>query len=405
MILREVFLESESPDENTSIEEAEVAEELTGKVGSDPDEERLAHSILENDEQTITDGKLLTQSVDYALNSFTPDLLFEQLVTNYRNAQRLFGPTIIKALTGYDGSFIEKNLRIKEFQEKLKENIHGNIDRLKKNGLLDDEGQITDEGLQLSALVLYAQELEHLKTKGLGRKETKDISHYGERDQRVAFRNHRYKDIDLRGSIMRAIRRGHKTILPEDLKATTRKQNGKISIVYAVDASGSMRGEKIHLSKRAGVALAYHAIHDGNDVGLVVFTSKVDKSIPPTTQFPLILSELVRIKAGQETDLANAIDHAIMLFDKGVKTKHLVMITDAIPTKGKEPGITTLEAVSRARDAGITISLVGINLEEEGEKLAKDIVEIGEGKMYQIKNLNNLDVIVLEDYQMLKRQG
>jgi Mg-chelatase subunit ChlD len=401
MIWTGVRGESDAEDSEVNLDEASEIEALEGKMASDPDQERLMHSVIENDEQMIKDGKLLAESVDYAMGSFTPDLMFEKIVQNYRNAQRLYGPTIIRELTGYEGGFIERNVKVKEFREELKANIHRNIDRMRAEGLLDKEGSVTESGLQLASLVLYTEELDHLQTHGLGRKDLKERSHYGEEDETVRFQNQRYKDLDMRASIMRAIRRGHKRIEREDLKAVTRRQHGKISIVYAMDASGSMRGAKLGISKKAGIALAFRAINDRNDVGLVVFTSKIEKSIPPTRDFPLLLDELAKIRAGQETDLGLTIDHAIGLFEGGGHTKHLILITDALPTRGEDPGRIALEAASKAHDAGVTISIVGINLEKEGEKLAKEIVEIGNGKLYKVTNLQEMDLLILEDYERL----
>lgn len=397
-----VVLDSDEQDDEVELEEASEVEELQGKMARNPDEERLMHSIMENDEQKIDDGKLLAESVDYALGSFTPDMMFEKLVQNYRNAQRLFGPTIIRELTGYDGGFVEKNLKVNEFREELKRNIHRNIDRLKKEGLLDKEGSVTQAGLQLASLVLYTEELDHLQTHGLGRRNVKERSHYGEKDEVVTFRKQRYKDVDIRASIMRAIRRGHKRIVREDLKAVTRRQEGKISIVYALDASGSMRGQKLNISKKAGIALAFKAIADENDVGLVVFTSKIERSIPPTRDFVQLLEELTKVRAGQETDIGLVIDHSLQIFEPGVHTKHLILITDALATRGDDPRKIALEAASKACAAGITVSIVGINLEKEGESLAKEIVEIGQGKLYRVTNLGEMDAIILEDYERLK---
>lgn len=396
----EVFLDTESED--VAVEEAAEADELKGKPGSDPEEERLAHSVLENDEQTVKDGKMLAESVDYSIGSFTPDMMFEKLVNNYRDAQKLFGETIIRELTGFDGSYIEKNTKIAEFREELSRNIHRNVDRLKEEGLLDKDGSISEDGVTLASLVLYTEELDYLRARGLGKKELKESAHYGERAERTRFQKQRYKDIDVKASIRRAIRRGHNELRPEDLKAVKRRQHGKISVVYALDSSGSMRGQKIGLSKKAGVALAYQAINDKNDVGLVVFTSRIEASISPCRDFPLLLRSLTTARAGQETDIQRAIEHSIGLFEKGTHTKHLVLITDALPTRGDEPGKETIAAVGEARSAGITVSLVGINLEKEGEKLAKKITEIGEGKLYRVKNLDEIDAIILEDYEMLK---
>jgi Mg-chelatase subunit ChlD len=391
-----------SDDQEVELVEIEEAEELTGKMSRSPDEERLMHTVLENDEQTIDDGKVLAESVDYALGSFTPDLMFEKLVQNYRNAQRLFGPTIIRELTGYEGGFIERNLKVAEFREELKKNIHRNVDRLKKEGLLDKDGVVTQEGLQLASLVLYTEELDHLRMRGLGKKEIKERSHYGEPDQVVPFAKQRYRDIDLRGSIKRALRRGHTRIEQEDLRAVTRRARGKISIIYALDASGSMRGQKLTTSKKAGIALAFRAIQDKNDVGLIVFTSRVERSIAPTQEFRLLLEELTKVRAGQETDIGLVIDHALTLFATRAHTRHLILITDALATRGQDPGKIALEATSRAAALGVTISVVGINLEREGEKLARQIAELGNGKLYKVSKLEEMDSLILEDYESLR---
>ncbi len=84
-------------------------------------------------------------------------------------------------------------------------------------------------------------------------------------------------------------------------------------------------------------------------------------------------------------------------------TKHLIIITDAIPTAGKDPLRITLEAASTARDSGITTSIIGIGLEKEGELLASQIVQLGGGRLYKVNALEELDTIVLEDYESLKK--
>ena len=399
-----MVFDTDAEQDSPEVTEAENAEELKGKMGSDPDDERLAHSILENDEQTIDDGKLLADSVDYALGTFTPDLFFEKLVKDYKSAQRLFGPTIIRELSGYDGGYIERNVKVTEFREEMRKNIQRNINRMQKEGLLDKEGAVTETGLQLAALVRYTEELDKLQPKGLGKREHHEKAHYGEKDQIVPFKNQRYKDLDMRGSIQRAVRRAHTKLLPDDLRAVTRKQHGKISIIYGLDASGSMRGRKMMMCKRAGIALAYKAIEEKNDVGLIIFTSKIEKSIPPTQDFRLLLEELTKVRAGHETDLGLIIDHAVQLFGNKKHTKHLILLSDALPTKGEDPGKIALDAAAHAREAGITISMIGIGLEEEGEKLAIQLVELGGGKLYRVTDLDQLGTIILEDYEQLKHQ-
>ena len=86
------------------------------------------------------------------------------------------------------------------------------------------------------------------------------------------------------------------------------------------------------------------------------------------------------------------------MFPNANATKHLILLTDALPTFGKQPEQDTIEAVSIARSSGVTLSLIGISLDAEGEKFGKKLAETGEGRFYVVKNIDELDAIVLEDY-------
>ena len=89
---------------------------------------------------------------------------------------------------------------------------------------------------------------------------------------------------------------------------------------------------------------------------------------------------------------------SLELFPKGDYTKHLIILTDAMPTVGKDPRKDSLKEISRIKEAGITVSMVGINLDKESKEFAEKLVAIGEGKLYIVKQLEELDKIILEDY-------
>lgn len=392
----------EAPDTTLAGDWSE-AQELSGALASSPDEERLMRSVLENEEQAVEDGHLVTEAINRSVGSFTPDLMFQNLVKDYRNASRLYGETLIRALSGYSPDYVRKNVNIPEFQQALSRRIEENVEALQERGLLDEHGFLTARSEKLAALVLYTEELDALVTKGLGKQARKERSPYGEPDEAVTYKRgkHRFRDLALKRCIKTAVRRGHDRLRKEDLKAYDREERGRIQVVYALDASGSMRGDKLAESKRAGIALAYRAIEAGDEVGLLVFTSKVEKALPPTRDFTDLLKELTVVRAGKETDLARTIRASLELFAREHCTKHLLLLTDAVPTTGKEPRKETLEAASEALSAGVTISIVGISLDSEGESLARDVVELGQGRLYRVKALDELDAIILDDYDAL----
>ncbi len=384
----------------TEIKDSSNIEEASGSLSSNNEEDKLMHSVLENDKNTIEDGKLIKDAINEGLSIFTPDLTFEHLVKNYSMAKKIYGKTLLRQLTGYEPSYIEKNINIPEFQKELKKNINDNITRLSDDRLLDKDGSITEKGIKLASLILYTEELDNIIPKGiLGDKIHKKSFIYGDKGNVKAYKKgDRYRDIAVKKSIKLAIRRNHKKLNDKDLKTFERQSKGQICIIYGIDASGSMKGKKIEVCKKAGIALAYKAIDEKDNVGLVVFGSDIKSQIEPTNDFNRLLIEITRIKASKETNIAMTISKAVELFPIKEITKHLILLTDALPTVGKDPEKETLEAVSSARSNGITISLIGIKLDNKGKALAEKIVKLGDGRLYIVKDLENLDKVVLEDY-------
>lgn len=390
-----------------SVPEKGAAEELSGKMRKDNREDKLMHTQMDVDKDRIDKARVLTDAINNNMSSFSPDLSFEQFVNNFSSAKKLHGETLVRELTGYDSSYVDKNIKVPEFRRELKERIKQNIEKLKQEGLLDKEGFITDVGYDFAALSMLSEELEKMEGKGfLGENVSKQKSIVGDiQDFRQFKSGDLYKSIALKQTIKKVIRRGHASINRDDIVSAERESKGKMEVIYCLDNSGSMKGDKIGVAKKAGIALMYKAISSGDNTGLIVFGSKVQTAIPPTRDFHALLVELTRIKTSGETDIVGCIDAAIPLFGHQVKTKHIVLITDAMQTIGKKPEKEVLQRISMAADLGVTITVVGISLNKEGEKLAKEIVNISNGSLYEVRGLDNLDQIVIEDYYRTKSKS
>ncbi|MBW3015435.1 VWA domain-containing protein [Candidatus Woesearchaeota archaeon] len=356
------------------------------------------HSVLENDKDAVESGEVINDSINYGIGSFTPDLMFEQLVKDYKNAERLFGEKIIRFVSGYEPGYVERNIKIPEFQRELKKRIEQNIQKLKDLKLLDEEGIVVDKGYDLAAISLYIQELDNIVPKGIsGERIHQKVSHYGGKGEIKDFKKgDRYRDIAIRRSVKTAIKRSHDILMDADLKVFERQSKGLVYIVYAMDISGSMKGNKLETAKKAGIALAFKAVENKDKVGLIVFGSEVKDTLMPTDDFVGLLHVMAMQRASGETNIISVIDEAITMFPSDEVTKHLILLTDAIQTVGTSE--ETLKSVSEAVSAGISISLIGISLDKKGEELAKKIVELGDGRLYIVKDTDNLDKIILEDY-------
>lgn len=390
-------------DIDQEVKDISKGESSEGKLHKQYVEDKLMSSVLAADKTTIEHAELIQEASNQNIGAFTPSLLFSQMVKNFSIAKQLLGEKLLRLLTGYDPNYIEKNLKIPEFRKELQQAIEENISKLKDDKLLDEEGMVTSKGAELGAIVLV-KELDKFVTKDkIGEKISKTSRHYGEKaGTRNYKRGDRYKDLNLKRTVHKAIRRGHKKITKDDLMTSEREGKGKVSLIFALDASSSMKGKKIEMCKKAGIALAYNAIQDKDDVGLIIFGSDIKQAIPPTRDFSTLLNAIALIKASRQTDFAGMITKSVELFPPSRETKHLIILTDALPTVGKEPEKETLQAASTARSAGITISLIGVQLDKAGIQLAREITRIGEGRFSQVKNLDTVGQIVLEDYYSVR---
>ena len=70
-------------------------EELGGDLAKS-DEQKLMSSIIEGDKETLDESKLINESINQGLNSFTPDAIFENLVTDYKAAKNIYGKSFLR---------------------------------------------------------------------------------------------------------------------------------------------------------------------------------------------------------------------------------------------------------------------------------------------------------------------
>lgn len=390
--------DSEKPE--VTAQKFSSAEAVQGSLDFQLLEPKLMHSVIESDEQVVSEGLIVTAMLNHNLQSFSPDLIMQQYVRDYKTAENLFGQRFLVQLSGYDERYLQRNLNIPEFRKELRKKLDEQLTTLRKDKLVSSSGELTEKGLELAALVLYTEELDKLMPRGLrGERKHKQVAVYGSKELIKPFRKgDRYRDLALKQSMKIAVRRGHAELHSDDLRSFQRESRGQVELIYAIDASGSMRGKKIETCKKAGIALAYAALRQKDRVGLIVFGKEVKTAIPPTEQFGRLLKAIANVRAAAETDFAATIKKAIELFRSGNTTKHLILLTDALPTAGNDPEGEALKHVAIAARAGITISLIGINLDERGRKFGEKLVELGKGKFSVVKNLDELDAVVLEDY-------
>ncbi len=366
-----------------------VEEGQSGKGGS-----------LKRDKQDVLENAFLIADAVNNNTFLDSNRLFNNLVNDLKYSNKITGAKLIEKITGYKEDYIKKNINLPEFREELKKKINSKINELKKEEIIDKNGQLTDEAVRIAAISLVNEEVDKIiSTEGRYTNKKKSTVGYV-----MDFSNKkplRYSDIALKKTIKLAVKRQHKNIEKEDLRSKLRESKGSINIIFAVDSSGSMKGDKISEAKKAGVALIYKALKDNNKVGLLVFRNQIISKVEVGKNFEEFVKELVKARPRQQTDLSLAIKESTKMLLNSKGDKWIIIITDVIPTKGESPVEEMMNEVYKAVENRIKISIVGINLNEKGRNLAQKIVEITKGRLYAVKSVENIDKIILAEYDRL----
>jgi len=392
------------PDSDFKLDDQnmEEAEELDGNMSnSGEDKQALMKTVMEHDDADIDDGKFVNEMADRNISSFQPDMLMAQMVQNYKNAEKINGPSMIREATGMSNEKIERNIRLPEFQKELKSRLSAKAREMEDKGIINRRGEILDTGRALGTLQMFAAEIDRIEATGItGERFHQKEDRFGMKsDSRPYRKGDSFKDLAWKQIIKKTARRGHTNITRDDLVTHTRQSKGEICLIYAIDASGSMRGNKIKMAKRAGVAMCYKATENNDATGLIIFSDKIQTQVSPTKEFFPLLTAMSEIKAEKQTDIAFAIEKSIEMFpDKNI-TKHLLFLTDAQTTVGDDPKKLCLETASKAAALGITISIIGLEMDKDSVEFTQELTAITGGRLYVVDSTDGLEALVLRDYE------
>lgn len=334
--------------------------------------------------------------VNHGIQALDSAHIARMLINNLQAALDLFGKQTVTELTGF--SELDLKRRENQFQHlsELQNRIDEKIEKLKEDGLLDNEGNITDKGLELAIE-------EALKFEGFsaGDHATSDVG----RDVIVGLRNKfkgSYRDISFRATFRKAMMHGHHRPVSEDWVGYVKRKGERVDFLFMIDSSGSMKGSKIDACKKAALSLADHCRRKGDRLAVISFSDKVE-IVSPLDQDPRDLAVAVMgVMPLGTTDIAKALEMAQEVLSQAGRSRHAILITDALPTQGDKPISDALDQAEKLSSQGITLSVVGIGLDAEGESTARELAGIGKGKFYQVSAADQIKDKVLTDVTQFK---
>ena len=160
------------------------------------------------------------------------------------------------------------------------------------------------------------------------------------------------------------------------------------SISLAIDSSGSMDGEKIDQAKEAALALLKQ-LRPTDEISIVSFSDTVTVQLP-MSKVGNSREVAAAVKAISVSGLTAMYDGLQAAFQQARRTSRepgtvnrVLLLTDGNPTVGKTDGREFVTLAQGMREAGITITAIGIGTDYNEQLLGK-IAESGGGLWHHI---------------------
>jgi Mg-chelatase subunit ChlD len=237
-------------------------------------------------------------------------------------------------------------------------------------------------------------------------------------DDRRYQRGDRYKDLHIRRTMRRMIKKGKTNghVVREVLRSKDRVVKRECILVLALDHSWSMaRSGKLQSAKDAAAGLILAVRKNRDQAALISFSDRAVILSHLTTRYELLFEKISSLRPENATNIADALIKTRRIFlssNNRNSIKYSIIITDGIPTMtGQDVTRKDLESkiiaeVRKMRKMGIIVGVICIRdeLEENDTTLARKIASIGRGS-FSLVNTQNLLEQILRDYSSVRLKG
>ncbi len=382
-------------------------DEKKGKDTSpDDDAENKRPEFSENeakrpDKPSGSYGPLLRQMNNRGIGGVNAVFVARSIVFGMDSAIGTFGEDLLEGLTGLPISTLSRMEGKIENVSRLSERIEKTATGLKREGFILKDGGLSKRALESIAEETLKDELEILSKLGAGSHEAKEKGAEEKIELTIPFsKGHSYRHISPKKSVSIAVRRGRTSLHRSDLRSVEMTKRSGVDFMFVLDSSGSMRAEKIDACKRAAIGLAAVSVGTADRVAVISFRKEPEIicGFSDSEDLPVFAEKIVALTPGGTTSISRAISlAATMLRDLGgASAKHILLVTDGLPTEGEAPAEDAKDEAQKAADAGVTISVAGIALNEEGEALARELAGMGNGNFYNVP-IGDLTALVIDD--------
>jgi magnesium chelatase subunit D len=252
--------------------------------------------------------------------------------------------------------------------------------------------------------------LDHTRRTGEGRRqETRSDDKRGRYTRAEPARAGQPVDIALDATIREAAahqdtRSGDMAIRiePGDIRTKVRKRRVGASIVFCVDASGSMGvSTRMQATKAAVLELLVDAYQRRDRVGLVSFRGDdAEVLLPPTSSVEMAQLKLRAMPSGGATPLAAGIKVSLALLDAETRrdakaVPWLVLVTDGRANVGIDGGLGSEDArtmASKVREKGVNSVVIDITEGTSAVSVARELARLAGGDYVRMPRVTGEDL-------------
>jgi len=313
--------------------------------------------------------------------------------------------------------------------DRLKIMVH----ELEKSGVLKVTGEkkrFTLSHLSLERLLKGL--IQHQKGQVLEKRAFRKEHEIDKTDVRRYRRGDVFKDISMRHSLRRLLRKGtaFADINYTDLRSFAKTPANPLDIAVCVDISASMKESgKLRYAKMAVAELAKAATDKGDRMGIIAFSNLGEVVVPLTGRLQALMEATMTLRSEQYTNIGNGLRVARRMLqkDRNSNTKLIVLITDGEPnaalsddsrgsgyharvaefsrgtsmeTKRAMGAQHALQEAAMTRRKHIKVAVVYIcpegTADPESERVAREIARMGGGKFHRVRALERLPLEALE---------
>lgn len=183
------------------------------------------------------------------------------------------------------------------------------------------------------------------------------------------------------------------------LKATDAAERASLSAVLVVDRSGSMAGDKIDRARMAARRFV-DRLQDGDQIALVTYGTDVSVDMPLTRVTSETRARARRLIDMLEEGGGTNIDGALRAARRTITNAgslpgvaRVVLVSDGRPTEGDRRIDRLARHASALRDAGATLSTLGLGLDYNDDLMERLAVD-GSGRYHYLRKSSQLASIL-----------